>query len=379
MQSPIDGAHAVAQAAEADAAGVGAADAVVEHLDHEPVVLVLGGQPGAGGARVLGDVGQRLGDEEVGDRLGVAAPARCGQVDVDRDRHRAARGEGGDGGVQAAVGQHRRVDAAGEVAQLDERLLGLAVGLVDQPLRDAPGPRSRGRGRASWPARRAAAARRRAGRARSGGARRRRRRPCPRGSPRACPRGRSGARARPAPAAAAPSPPARRRRRATSHGAAYSAPAPNATCTTALAAKPMLQAEQLVAAPSGAQPHSGKLSSASAAPQATKTRNAAEPADERQRDRARNSSSSQEPRERIQRERAHRPNPRAGARGWGTRSRAGRRRGGAPAARARGRRRTRARSAARRAARRSASGRRPPASRRRKMNETVPSAALSAT
>ena len=36
------------------------------------------------------------------------------------------------GGVEAPVGEDRRVDAAGEVAQLDQRLLGLAVGVVDQ-------------------------------------------------------------------------------------------------------------------------------------------------------------------------------------------------------------------------------------------------------
>ena len=254
-------------------AGVGAADAVVEDLDDEPVVLVFGGQPGSSGARVLGDVRQRLGDDEVGDRL-----ARSGRRGAGGRRRpppgtgqRAARAE-------TAASRPRSVSTAGWMPRA--RLRSSTSASLASPcasstsrLRHAPGPRSRGRARASWPARRAAAARRRAGRARSGAARRRRRRPCPRGSPRACRRGRSGARARPAPAAAAPSPPARRRRRATSHGAAYSAPAPNATWITALAAKPMCS-RTARPPPSGAQPHSGKVSSASAAPQPRKTRNA---------------------------------------------------------------------------------------------------------
>ncbi len=48
------------------------------------------------------------------------------------DRHRAQRGHTGQGRVEAAVGQYRRVHAADQVAQLGERLLGLGVGLVDQ-------------------------------------------------------------------------------------------------------------------------------------------------------------------------------------------------------------------------------------------------------
>ncbi|MEV4602127.1 hypothetical protein AB0K15_32630 [Amycolatopsis sp. NPDC049253] len=67
-------------------------------------------------ARVLGHVGQRLGDAVVGglDRLGQAPVDLHGQL----DRDRGAAGESLERRAQAALGEDRRVDAAGEVAQL---------------------------------------------------------------------------------------------------------------------------------------------------------------------------------------------------------------------------------------------------------------------
>ena len=69
------------------------------------------------GVRVLGRVGERLGDDIVGrdlDRL--RRPARCAQVDFDRDggaaRERVQRRP------QPAFGQDRRVDSTGELAQI---------------------------------------------------------------------------------------------------------------------------------------------------------------------------------------------------------------------------------------------------------------------
>ena len=83
------------------------------------------------GVAVLGDVGERLGDDEVGGGLDRRRRA-VGERDVDLDRHRAAGGERRQRGVEPTVGQHRRVDAAHEVAQLADRQLGLLVGADDQ-------------------------------------------------------------------------------------------------------------------------------------------------------------------------------------------------------------------------------------------------------
>jgi hypothetical protein len=68
------------------------------------------------GAAVLGDVGKQFRRAEVGDGLDRGRRA-LGQVDDQLDRRVAARGEGGERGAEAAV-KYRRVDAAGQVAQL---------------------------------------------------------------------------------------------------------------------------------------------------------------------------------------------------------------------------------------------------------------------
>ena len=78
----------------------------------------------------LADVGEQFGRAEVGDGLDRGRRA-LGQVHDQLDGHVAARGEGGERGAEAVV-EHRRVDAAGQVAQLGDGLLGAAVGGVDQ-------------------------------------------------------------------------------------------------------------------------------------------------------------------------------------------------------------------------------------------------------
>ena len=114
---------------------VGPADPVVADHDGQRarVAVAFHHDLGVAGPGVLGDVGERLGHHEVGDRLHRGLrPHR--HVHVHVDRHRAQRGQAGQGRVQAALGQHRRVHAPDEVAQLGKGLFGLRVGLVDQLL-----------------------------------------------------------------------------------------------------------------------------------------------------------------------------------------------------------------------------------------------------
>ena len=123
--------------------------------------------------RVLGDVRQRLGDDEV----------RGGLDDRRRPaRRRARRRSTGIGARspsastrrrQPAVGEDRRRDPAGEVAQLGDRGAGLARGPGARARRPRAGRRAAPRrARAACSARRAAPGRRRAGRARCAAARR---------------------------------------------------------------------------------------------------------------------------------------------------------------------------------------------------------------
>jgi hypothetical protein len=86
------------------------------------------------GLGVLGDVGQALGDYEVGDRLDRGRRA-AGQVHGQPDRDRHPRRDAGQRRVQAPVLQHGRVQAADQVAQLGERRLGLIVRLGEGLMR----------------------------------------------------------------------------------------------------------------------------------------------------------------------------------------------------------------------------------------------------
>ena len=91
------------------------------------------------GVRVLGDVGEGLGDEEVGGGLDAG---RGALVDLRRqlDRDRRPGGERLERGDEPAVSQQAGVDAAGELAQLGRRLLELRGGLVQTARPPRPGP-----------------------------------------------------------------------------------------------------------------------------------------------------------------------------------------------------------------------------------------------
>ena len=108
---------------ETAAVGPGASDAVVAHLDSQRAVLDARRDRGAVGARVLRDVGQRLGDDEVGGRLDRGREPAHGHVDLDRHRH--PRRQRVHSRAQPAVGEDRREDAVRELAQLGGRLLGV--------------------------------------------------------------------------------------------------------------------------------------------------------------------------------------------------------------------------------------------------------------
>ena len=76
------------------------------------------------------------------------AGGRSSGVGCDLDRERRAGGERGERGLEAAVGEHRRVDPAGELAQLGERFvelgaragehLGGALGIGDRAVAGEP-------------------------------------------------------------------------------------------------------------------------------------------------------------------------------------------------------------------------------------------------
>ncbi len=128
--------------------------------------------------RVLADVRQAFGHDEVGRRLDRRQQPRLRRLD-DLRGHRRARRELAQGGGQPAVREHGRVDAAGEVAQLREggpRLLAGPRRRAAAPCRRRRRPAACGPSRASGSAPPGAAGRRRAGRARCAAARRRPRR-----------------------------------------------------------------------------------------------------------------------------------------------------------------------------------------------------------
>ena len=82
------------------------------------------------GASVFGDVGERLGDDEVGGRLDRGREPAHGHVDLDRHRH--PRRQRVHAGAQPAPGEDRWEDAVGELAQLGRRLLGVVERLGQQ-------------------------------------------------------------------------------------------------------------------------------------------------------------------------------------------------------------------------------------------------------
>jgi hypothetical protein len=79
---------------------------------------------------VLGDIGQQLGDTKIGDRLDRRCrPVFHGEAEIGPDR--AARRQGGKGPFETDI-EGGRVDAAGDVAKLNDGRLGTAVSLVHE-------------------------------------------------------------------------------------------------------------------------------------------------------------------------------------------------------------------------------------------------------
>ena len=129
-------ADAVGQAAQAGPGGrVRAADAVVADLDLEPVASRRTATT-ATRRGVLGDVGQRLGDHEVGGRLDRhRQPLVELGVELDRDRDAAA-------SVSSAATRPRSVSTAGWMPRARSRRSSIAVWRVLERVVDEPRARS---------------------------------------------------------------------------------------------------------------------------------------------------------------------------------------------------------------------------------------------
>jgi hypothetical protein len=129
--SVVDGPDPVGEPGQA-AAGLdaGAAGAIVADPQPDQARTVHRFQRDMPGAGVLGRVGEQLCRAEVGDDLDRGRRA-LGQVEDQADREVAAGGQGGEGGTEA-LGQGRRMDAMGQVAELGDRLHRSAVGSVDE-------------------------------------------------------------------------------------------------------------------------------------------------------------------------------------------------------------------------------------------------------
>ena len=108
----------------------GASDAVVAHLDDERAVFDPRHDRGAFGVGVLGDVGQRLGDDEVGGRLDRGGKPVDGDVGLDRHLH--PRRQRVDRRAQPAADQDRRKDPVGELTQFEVRVLRVVERFADQ-------------------------------------------------------------------------------------------------------------------------------------------------------------------------------------------------------------------------------------------------------
>lgn len=94
--------------------GVGATDAVA-HLDAQHVSDPRHGDIGTRGARMLGDVCERFGDNEIGDRLDSW---RCALIhlNVQADGERRPRRQSGQSRVQAELIEHRWMQAANHMS-----------------------------------------------------------------------------------------------------------------------------------------------------------------------------------------------------------------------------------------------------------------------
>jgi hypothetical protein len=107
---------------------------VVGHDELQDPVVGLQADPGLGGVGVFSGVLQCFQAAEIHRRLGVLAEPPDG-VGVHDHRQRRLAGLGAQRGGQAQVGQQRRVDAAGQVAQVFQRSGGVCFELAE----DRPG------------------------------------------------------------------------------------------------------------------------------------------------------------------------------------------------------------------------------------------------
>ena len=132
VEAAVERGHAVGEAAQAGAAGgVGAATAVVAHLDDQAAVVVRELDLDLRRVRVAGHVGQGLGDGEVGGDLDGGRVPRGGG-DSQHRRQRRPGHERAQRRLQAALGQDRGVDAARELTELPGRGGELVRGLLEQ-------------------------------------------------------------------------------------------------------------------------------------------------------------------------------------------------------------------------------------------------------
>ena len=76
--------HPVGDPDEPVPARIGASDAVVANLDAERPIVHACADLGLPGVRVLDDVGERLGDDEVGARLDLRREPLGRQIDLNR-------------------------------------------------------------------------------------------------------------------------------------------------------------------------------------------------------------------------------------------------------------------------------------------------------
>ena len=173
LEAAVDDREPVGEAAQAGAVvRVGAADAVVGHLDHHAAVVARHLDRRVARRRVLGDVRQRLGHHEVGGQLDRPRAAA-------RRTSRAARPAAGRAGraSRAPRRRPRSLSTAGWMPRASsrssaERRVQLLAGAVEQLLGGVGvlAHRGCGPGACRAPSRRAAAGRRRAGRAPGAGA-----------------------------------------------------------------------------------------------------------------------------------------------------------------------------------------------------------------
>src|SRR5690606_36986178 len=110
---------------------IGTTETIIADLDAEPFTLARYRDVRFGCVAVLGDVGESFDHHKVGGPLDLFWLARR-QVDIHADWNGRSTCDGRDRGVEPAIGQDRRVDAAHEVAKLLEHDLRFLVRLHEE-------------------------------------------------------------------------------------------------------------------------------------------------------------------------------------------------------------------------------------------------------